>query len=461
MSDEREMVQLLDRAVQEGPPLRIDAAAVVAAGRGRVRRRRLTGLGATVVLAGGVWLGGSQLAGGEHADVPPPAATGQVGVVPMEEGVNLLGHEFSVSLSEETHGELVLTQEDDPDRRQFVLGPPAGSEVQFQRTPAGVVVAVPGWDPGQPAPVDVQVRTSDGATRWVESTDSLVVQTPEAAVALLTVPAEPGEVLAVAQVRLADDTVLEEVSATFPPPVLEVTVGDGGYGLSLDGAELQRARSLPGDLDVWTSQSRTVVLSPADDGQWSVVLFRNQVSGFPALQDALDVDGRSMTVRVYEGLVADDVADVLLGRGDEMSLGSGETVLTEQVASIGGVACYVPSVDFWCVRPSLAAEGYPGELAPGVAPLSAGFADPYILGGDNSEGILEFVVAQRVPEGAVGGALELPGGEPVSAEVVRLGGSALAVARATAPAQDEDRALEEWTELMTSMDGFTWDYGSD
>lgn len=460
MSDEHELVELLDRAVKEGPALHLDSAAVVAAGRGKVRRRRLTGLGATAVLAGGAWLGGSQLAGEEHVDVPPPAATEQVGVVPMERGVTLLGHEFSVSLSQETRGELILTQEDDPDRRQFVLGPTTGTAVQFQRTPAGVVVAVPGWDPSRPAPTEAQVRAA-GDQRWVASADSVVVQTPEAAVALLTVPAEPGQELSVGQVRLADGTVLDEVSATFPPPALEVTSRAGGYGLLLDGADLQFARSLPGDVDVWTSHSRTVVVSPSGDAEWSMVLFRTRVSSFPALQDGLEVEGRPMTVRVYEGLVGDDVADVLFGRGRELSLRSGEEVLTEHLASLDGVACYVPSVDFWCVRQSVAAEGSAGELAAGVAPLSAGFADPYILGGDSSEGTLEFLIAQRMPEGSVGGTLELPGGEPVTAEVVRLGGSALAVARATAPARDEALALDEWTELMRSMDGFSWDYAGD
>lgn len=97
-------------------------------------------------------------------------------------------------------------------------------------------------------------------------------------------------------------------------------------------------------------------------------------------------------------------------------------------------------------------------LSAGAAVLSA---DPYVLGGDSSEGTLEFLVAQRMPQDATGGSLKLPGGEPAPAEVVRLGGSALALARASAPVQDPDRASDEWAELMRSMDGFSWEYAGD
>lgn len=53
-----QLSQLLDRAVHEAPPMHLDGAAMLAAGRGRVRRRRAVGAGGAlgvVALAGALW----------------------------------------------------------------------------------------------------------------------------------------------------------------------------------------------------------------------------------------------------------------------------------------------------------------------------------------------------------------------------------------------------------------------
>ena len=53
-----QLSQLLDRAVQEAPPMHLDGATMLAAGRGRVRRRRAVGAGGVlgvVALAGALW----------------------------------------------------------------------------------------------------------------------------------------------------------------------------------------------------------------------------------------------------------------------------------------------------------------------------------------------------------------------------------------------------------------------
>lgn len=76
-----DVIELIDRAVQEAPALSLSPANVVAGGRGKVRRRRLTAVGSAVgamAVAGAVWLGSQHGAGLDEGQALTPAASGSV-----------------------------------------------------------------------------------------------------------------------------------------------------------------------------------------------------------------------------------------------------------------------------------------------------------------------------------------------------------------------------------------------
>lgn len=135
-ADDREVIDLIDRAGAHSPPLHLDRQDVVARGRQIVRRRRSGGAGMAVAglaLAGTAWLGlGGGLVGSPSGVQPaatapeatdPPAARGPVG---EGEQVTLLGERYEVAVDRygwpqllEADGTVFITVSE-PD------GPPAG-----------------------------------------------------------------------------------------------------------------------------------------------------------------------------------------------------------------------------------------------------------------------------------------------------------------------------------------------
>lgn len=184
MSD-RELSQLLDRAVHHAPPMHLDGKDVLTAGKGRVRRRRATGaggaLGAAAVVAA-VWAG---LAGGEGSltglpEVQPATTVFEQGEVidaTLFNGFRTIdteqvAHTFSGRLTRGVTGPLVLEVSDGGEVAERITAesPVPGLEVfagetmpvALWRVPDGVVTSVPlvgpvdlvaasGGDPGGPS----------------------------------------------------------------------------------------------------------------------------------------------------------------------------------------------------------------------------------------------------------------------------------------------------------------------
>lgn len=134
----RDVLDLIDRAAADAPPLHLDRAAVVSRGRQIVRRRHAGVAASTVAalaLAGTAWLGlgGGPL--GPSTTVRPAATAPEETAPPVVRGpvgeggtVTLLGEDYRVALDPygwpqllEADGTVFLSVSDDD-------GPPGGSE---------------------------------------------------------------------------------------------------------------------------------------------------------------------------------------------------------------------------------------------------------------------------------------------------------------------------------------------
>lgn len=176
MSD-RELSQLLDRAVQHAPPMHLSGEDVLAAGKGRVRRRRAVGVGGTLgaaAIVAAVWAG---LSGGEWSltglpEVQPATTVfeqGEVVDATLFDGFRTIdteqvAHSFVGRLTQGPTGPLVLEVTDNGEVAERITAesPLPGLEVfpgetmtvALWREPDGVVSSVPlvgPVDPGGPS----------------------------------------------------------------------------------------------------------------------------------------------------------------------------------------------------------------------------------------------------------------------------------------------------------------------
>lgn len=177
---ETELSQLLDRSVHHAPPMHLDADAVLAAGRGRVRRRRAVGAGGVlgvVALAGALWFGpgGSGTLTGVQ-DIQPATTVWERGETvegTLFTGLQTIdgdqvGHDYTAQLSRPTgDGPVTLTLSDGAAVVEEIssTSPVPGLEVfagermtvAVWREPEGVVASVPLVGPVDPSgPANVQ-----------------------------------------------------------------------------------------------------------------------------------------------------------------------------------------------------------------------------------------------------------------------------------------------------------------
>lgn len=174
---EPNITQLLDRAVQHAPAMHLSGEALLAAGQGRVRRRRTVGVGSALgaaALVAAVWAG---LSGGEGSLTGLPEVQPATTVFERGEAVDAMlfdgfqtidsdqaAHSFDARLTQGTTGPLVLEVSDGGDvaERITAQSPVPGLEVfagetmtvALWREPEGVVTSVPlvgPVDPGGPS----------------------------------------------------------------------------------------------------------------------------------------------------------------------------------------------------------------------------------------------------------------------------------------------------------------------
>lgn len=204
MSD-RQLNELLDRAVQHAPPMHLDGQDLLTAGRGRVRRRRAAGaggsLGAAAIVAA-VWAG---LAGGDGTltglpEIQPATTVFEVGEVvdaTLFDSFHTIdneqvAHSFAARLTRGVTGPLVLEVSDGGQVAERITAdaPVPGLEVftgetmtvALWREPDGVVTSVPLVGPVDPGGLTGRVGTEIGGERfgyavWAAGVDG--VRVPE------------------------------------------------------------------------------------------------------------------------------------------------------------------------------------------------------------------------------------------------------------------------------------------
>lgn len=320
MSDPQ-LSQLLDRAVHDAPAMHVDGAAMLAAGKGRVRRRRIAGVGALAGAAAVVVAVWSGLAGGGSVVGTPeiePASTvwedGQVVDASLFEGFQTIdgeqvGHTYAATLRRGATGATTLELSDGGDVLAEVQAqtPVPGLEVfvadrmtvAVWAEPEGVVTSVPLVGPVDPGgPTGRRVTEIDGTRIGYAVYTADVDRVPQVVRDVYLVGTDDVATLSGADVAVRDLQVGGERALVWSD------AGRGVWGYSVDGvsqgtpdtpeAGLHQFLGSPALVSGWTwaLEGRTVNLSLLPEGATDVALSDGVTGG----QDSVEVDGRTFTL---------------------------------------------------------------------------------------------------------------------------------------------------------------------
>lgn len=328
MSEPR-LTDLLDRAVHEAPPMHLDTETLLAAGKGRVRRRRVTGAGAlagTLALSAAVW--GGLVGGGDLLTGPPdlqPATTvwepGEAVDAVLFRGYSTVdaeqvGHSYDARLVRpELDGPVVLELADHGTvvERVPAQAPVPGLEVfagermtvALWAEPEGVVTSVPlvgPVDPGGPAGRQQGPEISGERTAyavWPADVDGLTVPDSVRDVYLMG----RGEVVALsgAQVESAQLRAGDQRALAWSDP----TTGVWGYDVEGQAAPvLQQLSDRPAQASGYVA---------AEDGSTIGVYVLPEGASLGGLPgggsvDSAVLDGRVVALVEARGEDAPDVA---------------------------------------------------------------------------------------------------------------------------------------------------------